>query len=877
MQLRLSALACAAALASLSGCGGGNGGGSISSLNVSGVAAQGAPLVGVTVTVTDSAGTTTQSSVTDASGSFTVALKGEAPYVLTAPFTDADGTPAVLSSVIDPSSQSGAVVANLNPLTSLITERALGTTLTAAPTTSQIAAAKLSSNSIAQETSVVLNVLQPLFAAAGVTVTNPIGSSYVAGAGNPLDNLFDTLPIDVHTATVNLPSTTPGSTTALNLAPSQSDAQVAAELAQVQTAVAADPQFASGTTTTPIQHVVVIVGENQTFDGLFGTYQAPSGQTVKNLLSEGIVNADGSPGPNFALAQQNQANGGSAYTLNPSRTGSYASLIAPENTGILTIAGLPTYLAEVASSQTPTVAPTAYLFGLPDQDYPKTLPAGPFQITANASNGSLVSYTAPTPTAVGAASGSAAYTSQAPLYSALGLIATTGDPVHRFFQMWQQTGGDNSNLDLYAWVAATAGQGGSTFENSPASNQITAASPGQGGELMGFMNMAAGDAPYWASLAQQGALSDNYHQAVMGGTGMNFFALATGDLPWFNSNGAAATPPSNQIENPNPVQGNSNTNFYTQDGYEGGSYVNCSDSSQPGVAPILNFLASKHVASNCDPGKYYLVNNYNPGYTTSGTVQPIGATDFNYPPQTVPTIAEALNAKGVSWGWYTSARDTTDTASQASTVVGAMGLPPSLTPSIAALLQSAEYNNIGDPLVGSQNVMTNPALSANLKDQTAFVTAAASGNLPAVSFVVPPNTFSGHPGFSSPAAFEAWLQQVIGAVKSNPAQWANTAIIITTDEGGGHFDTGPIQNVDFFGDGPRIPLIVLSPWAKTNVIDHTYNDHASVLKFIERNWRLAPLSPRSRDRLPNPAMQASSYLPVNKTPAVGDLMTMFNF
>src|SRR5690348_7389221 len=54
---------------------------------------------------------------------------------------------------------------------------------------------------------------------------------------------------------------------------------------------------ASTTTTTPIQHVIVIVGENRTFDHLFATYQPPAGQTVSNLLSKGIVNVDGTPGP----------------------------------------------------------------------------------------------------------------------------------------------------------------------------------------------------------------------------------------------------------------------------------------------------------------------------------------------------------------------------------------------------------------------------------------------------------------------------------------------------------------------------------------------------------------------------------------------------
>jgi phospholipase C len=100
---------------------------------------------------------------------------------------------------------------------------------------------------------------------------------------------------------------------------------------------------------------------------------------------------------------------------------------------------------------------------------------------------------------------------------------------------------------------------------------------------------------------------------------------------------------------------------------------------------------------------------------------------------------------------------------------------------------------------------------------------------------------------------------------------------VTTDEGGGYFDTGRIQNLDFFGDGPRIPLIAVSPFARQGHVDHVYNDHASILKFIEHNWRLQPLSRRSRDRLPNPlAFDEDEYLPVN-APAIGDLTSLFQF
>src|SRR5215472_11642038 len=60
----------------------------------------------------------------------------------------------------------------------------------------------------------------------------------------------------------------------------------------------------SSDTATPIKHVIVIIGENRTFDHVFATYQPVQGQTVSNLLSEGIIQADGSPGPNFAITNQ---------------------------------------------------------------------------------------------------------------------------------------------------------------------------------------------------------------------------------------------------------------------------------------------------------------------------------------------------------------------------------------------------------------------------------------------------------------------------------------------------------------------------------------------------------------------------------------------
>ena len=554
-------------------------------------------------------------------------------------------------------------------------------------------------------------------------------------------------------------------------------------------------------TTTPIKHVIVVVGENHTFDSLFATYQPKPGQSIKNLLSQGIINRDGTPGPHFNLASQNTAQDrGGVYDIAPTVTGSYYWLPWP-----------------------------VFELGIPDLRFPFWLPNGPFQIS------SYVPY---------------------PKDVLSALFAITGDPVHRFFQMWQQTGGTNATHDKFVWVGQSTGQGGNTFG-------VTPLWPTQGGELMGFYNMATGDAPFFRSLADSYAISDNYHQGVMGGTGMNFFMIATGDLPVYtDANGNHISPPANQIENPNPMI-NTN-NFYQQDGYSGGSWVKCDDKTQPGVAAIRTLLDSHNVAHNCDKGTYYLVNNYNPPFDVQGNPVALGAQSYVYPPQTVPTIAEALSEHDVSWKWYTGGREVIDFTG---TILGAP---------LANAIGLLYYNNIGDPLNGSKTIVQS-SLQRNLAGLASFYADLDAGTLPAVSYVVPANLGAGHPGQSSPFLYETFLQKLISDVQSHSDLWASTAIIVTTDEGGGFLDTGDIQLLDFFGDGPRIPMIVVSPYAKKGAVDHTYLDSASVLKFIEHNWGLAPLSPRSRDRLPNPQGRgATAYLPAN-APAIGDLTSLFTF
>jgi phospholipase C len=187
------------------------------------------------------------------------------------------------------------------------------------------------------------------------------------------------------------------------------------------------------------------------------------------------------------------------------------------------------------------------------------------------------------------------------------------------------------------------------------------------------------------------------------------------------------------------------------------------------------------------------------------------------------------------------------------------------------------YCNICNPFQYSTSIMTSAAGRSHLKDTTLLYQQIQNGNLPAVSFVKPDGWLDGHPASSKLNLFEGFVKKIVDGVKANPELWQSTAIVVTFDEGGGYYDSGYIQPLDFFGDGTRIPTLVVSPWTKPGHISHTYTDHVSILKFIEANWGLAPVTSRSRDNFPNPVANSSNpYVPTN-SPAIGDMMDLFDF
>jgi phospholipase C len=440
-----------------------------------------------------------------------------------------------------------------------------------------------------------------------------------------------------------------------------------------------------------------------------------------------------------------------------------------------------------------------------------------------------------------------------------------GSPVHRFFQMWQQLdcniqsssthNPSGCRNDLFPWVETTVGAGANgAAQPAGFSDQSTL----EGSTSMEFLNMAKGDAPYMQKLAQNYTLSDNFHQAAMGGTGANHIFLGYGSAAFYaDANGNPATPPANQIENPNATFGTNN--WYQQDGYSGGSYVNCADDTQPGVASIKHYLHSLPYTTfrggDCQAGAYYLLNNYNPGYLGDGTPAPLGADQYTIPPTTQDNLALLLNRHQVSWKYYGEGWDNGKEDGEAGT-----------------------FCNICNPFLYSKQIMTDPVQRANNQDINDLYADLQNNTLPAVSIVKPDAILDGHPSSSKLELFEGFVQKIVAMAKANPKVWDDTAIMVTFDEGGGYWDSGYIQPIDFFGDGTRTPLLVISRYSQGGRVVHTYYDHVSFDKLVEANWGLGEaISLRGRDSLPNPIpMVGNTYAPAN-APAIGNLMDMFDF
>ncbi len=252
-------------------------------------------------------------------------------------------------------------------------------------------------------------------------------------------------------------------------------------------------------------------------------------------------------------------------------------------------------------------------------------------------------------------------------------------------------------------------------------------------------------------------------------------------------------------------------------------------------------------------------------------------------------VGDLLNAKGLTWGWFQGGFQPTSHNPDGTAVCAAAHA------NIAGA-STADYIPHHEPFqyfpqTANPHHLPPVSLAAightdqanHQYDIAAFFAALSAGNLPAVSYLKAPAFEDGHAGYSDPIDEQTFLVNTINALMKSPF-WKSTAIFIAYDDSDGWYDhqMGPIVNqsttpADFLtgagtcgngaafpfqgrcGYGPRLPLLVISPFARTNFVDHNVSDQSSILRFIEDNWDLGRIGNSSTDAI------------------AGSLLTMFDF
>jgi len=205
--------------------------------------------------------------------------------------------------------------------------------------------------------------------------------------------------------------------------------------------------------------------------------------------------------------------------------------------------------------------------------------------------------------------------------------------------------------------------------------------------------------------------------------------------------------------------------------------------------------------------------------------KPLGTTYFTYPCFGIPTVADELEAKGLSWRYYAP--------------------PPD---------QPGYIWNSFDAIRG---VRLNAARwKAHIAPDTSFLTDVQRGILPAVSWLVTDPADSDHPP-ASVCQGENWTVRELNALMTSPL-WQSTAVFLTWDDFGGFYDHVAPPQVDTWGYGMRVPLLIISPYVKAGTVYHKQAQFGSVVRFIEQRFGLASLGNRDN-------------------PGTNDLMDAFNF
>jgi len=303
----------------------------------------------------------------------------------------------------------------------------------------------------------------------------------------------------------------------------------------------------------------------------------------------------------------------------------------------------------------------------------------------------------------------------------------------------------------------------------------------------------------------------------------------------------------------------------------------------PSTPGALNLISGQTngVASVIHQSENYEIGDGYGGLTVINDAQPFGDVcslpTRNQVRMAGKNIGDLLNAAGISWGSFmggfnlsTVNPDGTTGCRRSSTSAFAGGPMPDYVTHHAWFQYYASTANPMHARPTSMDKIGQSGDGANHGyDIDDFRGAVEAGHLPAVSFLKATAILDGHAGYSDPLDEQTFLVNTINFLQQRP-EWKDMAIVVTYDDSDGWYDhqASPIVNesntiADGLPDrrscgsgkkalpgvaagtlhaqgrcgfGPRIPLIVISPWAKRNFVDHTLTNHASVLRFIEDNW-----------------------------------------
>ncbi len=271
-----------------------------------------------------------------------------------------------------------------------------------------------------------------------------------------------------------------------------------------------------------------------------------------------------------------------------------------------------------------------------------------------------------------------------------------------------------------------------------------------------------------------------------------------------------------------------------------------------------------------------VIANVDPFYDDCGGAAPnVAMTGMN--------VGNLLNAKGVSWGWFYGDFEAATPYSSVGPVLATCSKQynPHYAP-FDYYLSTSNPHHI-DPVLAAigTDTCTNLMCANHNYDLSFFYKALAAGNLPSVTFLKFPESDTGHPSDSTPLEEQTSIVNAVNAIEESPF-WHDTAIVITYDDSDGWYDhvAGPIVSFsedgsndaisgnpkagtgscgapknkpaieDRCGFGVRLPFLVISPYAKSNYVDHSLNDTTSILRFIEYNWDLGTIGdPNSFDVL----------------------------